>query len=311
MTGQTEIINIAELRKKSLTMLKDVKEALDSEGVNYWLDFGTLLGAVRNGRAIPWDGDFDLSTLEHDIIEKTGLWDKLKQKGYNIQIAYSNITITKKDWETGWYKTDLHRYRLNNDGYAEYLYGYRHISKTARYIKRFFDAVSISISPHYTGFKNYFTPFDSICHLMLSAGNIPNEEIETIGDIRYFHGSLNSSQHFSLEHEKFSLSQNPLKQESQFFLIISKIFSLSPDGISKTCLNLCKAILQKFKREPLVHVRFSHVFFKNLSSVSFHGMIFKTPDPVEDYLELIYGKNWKTPRVKWKLSTDSTLNKSR
>ncbi len=39
-----EIIEINQLRKKSIVMLSDIKESLDKHNVKYWLDFGTLLG---------------------------------------------------------------------------------------------------------------------------------------------------------------------------------------------------------------------------------------------------------------------------
>lgn len=36
-------------------------------------------------------------------------------------------------------------------------------------------------------------------------------------------------------------------------------------------------------------------FFKNLSSIKFHGMIFKAPSDIEEYIEYRYGKNWRQP----------------
>ena len=60
-----KVVQIGELRQKSILMLND-KSILDNWGVNYWLDFGTLLGFVRDGKSMPWDGDYDLSTLDVD-----------------------------------------------------------------------------------------------------------------------------------------------------------------------------------------------------------------------------------------------------
>ena len=40
--------------------LRKVKEILDESGVDYWLDYGTLLGAYREGKIIEGDYDSDL-----------------------------------------------------------------------------------------------------------------------------------------------------------------------------------------------------------------------------------------------------------
>jgi lipopolysaccharide cholinephosphotransferase len=51
------------LRSCQLVMLRLLK-VLDAvcaqEGLSYWLDGGTLLGAVRHGGFIPWDDDVDV-----------------------------------------------------------------------------------------------------------------------------------------------------------------------------------------------------------------------------------------------------------
>jgi hypothetical protein len=46
--------------------LKALKEVFDKFGITFWLDGGTLLGAVRDGKLIEWDKDVDLSIWEYD-----------------------------------------------------------------------------------------------------------------------------------------------------------------------------------------------------------------------------------------------------
>jgi len=46
--------------KAAVEALKEVKEVLDEYNIEFWLDLGTLLGAVRSGKFIPWDHDIDL-----------------------------------------------------------------------------------------------------------------------------------------------------------------------------------------------------------------------------------------------------------
>lgn len=45
-------------------MLKDVTNFLDINGIEYWLEGGTLLGVIRENRLLPWDNDIDISVTE-------------------------------------------------------------------------------------------------------------------------------------------------------------------------------------------------------------------------------------------------------
>lgn len=89
------------LQEADTILLKMFSDKCAEHGLRYWIDFGTLLGAVRHKGFIPWDDDTDLSMLK-DEYEK--LWELLptifpKEEGFTwkrhgfIQIGYKDTAI--------------------------------------------------------------------------------------------------------------------------------------------------------------------------------------------------------------------------
>ena len=63
-----------------VTKLREIKSLLDGSGVVYWLDWGTLLGAVRNGKMIEWDHDIDLGTMATNWKKLTPLFPEFEKR---------------------------------------------------------------------------------------------------------------------------------------------------------------------------------------------------------------------------------------
>ena len=51
---------------KMLEVLLEIDRVCKKNSLTYWIDFGSLLGAVRHGGFIPWDDDIDLSMPPED-----------------------------------------------------------------------------------------------------------------------------------------------------------------------------------------------------------------------------------------------------
>ena len=59
-------IDIKEAHRRMLYLLQSFDTVCKKHDIDYWLDYGTLLGAIRHQGFIPWDTETDVGMLRSD-----------------------------------------------------------------------------------------------------------------------------------------------------------------------------------------------------------------------------------------------------
>lgn len=89
-------------RKHAHKLLRRSCEVLEELGIHYWLDFGTLLGFIRENKIIDWDKDLDLS-VRYESDEKMEQMIQALSKLYPIKLL--SPSIRPDSWNLGKYRT--------------------------------------------------------------------------------------------------------------------------------------------------------------------------------------------------------------
>lgn len=104
-------------------VLLKAKKALDEIGINFWLDYGTLLGVYRDGKLISYDTDVDVGVFLDDYteniikaLEKNGFVYERKiivdQGRYAMEQSFSYLNV----------KIDIFYYRKEGNKMISHLF---------------------------------------------------------------------------------------------------------------------------------------------------------------------------------------------
>lgn len=66
-------------------------ELFSRHGIFHWLDYGSLLGAVRGGELIPWDSDADFGFLASDVGRLLALEPEIAAAGHHLDTSDPHV----------------------------------------------------------------------------------------------------------------------------------------------------------------------------------------------------------------------------
>ena len=78
-------------------MLYDTDKILNQNKIPYWIEGGTLLGAVRHSGIIPWDDDADIQILTKYRDQLLSLQNNFSNKGYDLMETWFGYKIFSKN----------------------------------------------------------------------------------------------------------------------------------------------------------------------------------------------------------------------
>jgi len=100
--------------KAFTALLTHIASVFEKNNVTYWLEFGTALGAYRDKKIIPWDGDSDMGILHSERPKVLKLKSKIANGSYDVTTGTGHedrrtfLRVIQKS--TGLY-TDLYNYK--------------------------------------------------------------------------------------------------------------------------------------------------------------------------------------------------------
>jgi len=267
-TENTIEIDKRLIRQNSINLLREIQSVLDKNSINFWIDQGTLLGAIRDNDFIPWDWDIDLSAWKSQFNGNTSVWDDLSNAGFYIfHLKKSqHIRLEKKNTTIGDRHVDIHLFDKKQDVAISYFYTFN------KNIGERFLLIIIDYFSKVYEMKNGPT---------LSMKVISHKILEIQG----YKGTISIS-----------------KDDSSFFSFSSYIRKIFGSLFSNDIIIAVKNYFYQIRLNlygVMLKVRIPYRYFSNFEERKLLDSYYMIPEDVIGYLEYRYGENWKIPKKEY------------
>jgi hypothetical protein len=288
-----ETLVIAELRDRAVAMMVEVKRILDRHHVRFWIEYGTMLGAVRDGRMIPWDNEIDAGVFEDSFPKRQEVIDDLGKCGYEVVFRPDRIKIFKTGWDVGSFNFDLHLYHRDRDE-AYVSAAIPQHTGIGRMVYRLRWVASL-----YDRGEKVRYHFDHMMKLLATRFDLGDEETAPKA-ITFKRGPYASDLSYELSGEGYCLKSSPVSESATGVTRLAvKFFGMVPSPLMRA-LNRFLGMISPSPRYSALQQRIPIHFYTDLSEIELCGVPFAAPRERERYLQLIYGPSWKTPDSKWR-----------
>jgi len=104
-------------KQKYVDCLNAIKEVFNRNDIDYWLDYGTLWGAIRDNAIMEFDNDVDVGVWLSDVPKISQTKREFRELGYDLRVNPNHLNYVVHDLYTGEHLGCI-LFRTIVDGYA-------------------------------------------------------------------------------------------------------------------------------------------------------------------------------------------------
>ena len=257
---------IRDIQLAQLEMAKELKRVCEENSINYFMDSGTLLGAVRHNGFIPWDDDMDFGMLRNDYERFIRVAPQALSDDYFLQTIdndqfypYWFAKLRKRG--TRYIETSLKYNRAHNELYID-IFPYDSYPSTK--CEQKMQGIKLTLFRHAYMMKQNAKPWL----------NHTNQCVRAMVYIKYCFG-----RYYSFIHDKHFLRSQLRKEMIRYDDIETKeIYAQGSSSYGKWVIN------RKWVEETC--------------DMGFEDTFFKAPKYYDEYLKRVYGDYMTLPPEK-------------